>query len=60
MKVDKRKKTAMPDLRRVKGAVSVTDTNANFAGKSPSVEDTGLGLASPDVGVGATGQTTHE
>jgi len=60
VKVDKRKKIRMPDLRRVKGTVLVTEANANFAGNAPGVEDAGPGLASPNVGVRATGQTTHE
>jgi len=60
VKVDKGKKLAMPDLRHgVQGSVLVTDTNQNFAGKSPAKTDSGAKPASPDFGVPA-GQTTHE
>ena len=60
MKVDKRKKLEMPDLRHgVKGSVAVKDTNENFAGKPPSTNASGPKPASPDLDEPA-GQTTHE
>jgi hypothetical protein len=61
VKVDKHKKLAVPDLRHgVKGSVAVKDTNENFAGKPPDTIDSGSIPASPDVGVPAAGQTSHE
>ena len=61
MKVDKRKKLAMPDLRHgVEGRILVTDANENFAGNSPDTVESGSGPVGSDVGVPAAGQTTHE
>ncbi len=57
----KTKMQKMPDLRDgVAGAVLIVDTNSNFAGKSPETRSDDAALATPDVGVLATGQTTHE
>jgi hypothetical protein len=61
VKVDKRKKSEMPDLRHgVEGSVVVKDTNENFAGKSPNTGGSGAVPVSPDVNTPAAGQTTHE
>jgi hypothetical protein len=61
VKIDKRKKLGMPDLRHgLEGSVLVKDTNENFVGKFPDAVESGSGLISPDVGVPAAGQTTHE
>ena len=61
VKIDKRKKLGMPDLRHgVEGSVLVKDTDENFAGKAPNTVDSGSMPVSPDVGVPAVGQTTHE
>jgi hypothetical protein len=57
----KSKTLKMPDLRDgVAGAVLMVDTNNNFAGESPETRSDDAALASPGVGVLATGQVTHE
>jgi len=61
VKKTKSKTLKTPDLRDGKeGAVLIVDTNNNFAGKSPETRSDDAALATPDVGVLATGQATHE
>jgi hypothetical protein len=61
VKKAKSKTLKMPDLREgMAGSVLIVDTNNNFAGKSAETRSDDAALASPDVGVLATGQATHE